>query len=150
MSQIIMQTIGSFLAVVTLSLIFYVPKKFLFYAGIAGAVGWVVYLEMEKLTPNRMIGMFAAAFLVALISHIFARIFKSPVTIFLIPGILPLVPGVGMYRIVYFILQEDSNMAGYYFFYSLQMAGMIAIAIFITDTLVKIITAPRKKSAQPQ
>ena len=44
-----------------------------------------------------------------------------------------------MYRIVYHFLLEDNggSMASYYFVYTLQMAGMIAIAIFITDTFFK-------------
>lgn len=146
MTQFLFQAVASFLAVVTLSLIFYVPKHFLMYAGITGAIGWTVYLGLLELSANEMLDMFTASLLVALIAHIFARIFKTPVTIFLIPGILPLVPGVGMYRIVYFILQENSSMAGYYFFYTLQMAGMIAIAIFIMDTLVKIITSRQRKA----
>lgn len=72
-------------------------------------------------------------------SHIFARWKKAPVTLFLIPGLLPLVPGIGMYRMVYCFLLEDNggSMASYYFVYTLQMAGMIAIAIFITDTFFK-------------
>ncbi len=86
-----------------------------------------------------MFAMFTAAFLVSLLSQIFARIFKAPVTIFLVPGILPLVPGVGMYRIVYYLLLEDSSMSGYYFLYTLQMASMIAVAIFVTDTIFQII-----------
>lgn len=88
--------------------------------------------------------MFTAALLVAIVSHLFARIFKAPVTVFLVPGILPLVPGVGMYRIIYYILQENSTMAGYYFLYTLQMAGMIAIAIFVTDTFFKILRKTHK------
>lgn len=142
----LLQSIGSFLAVVTLSLIFYVPRRFLCYAGIAGALGWLTYLGLQALSSNEMLDMFAASLLVALFSHVFARIFKTPVTMFLIPGILPLVPGVGMYRIVYFMLLENSAMAGYYFFYTLQMAGMIAIAIFIMDTIVKMITSGRRHS----
>jgi uncharacterized membrane protein YjjB (DUF3815 family) len=82
--------------------------------------------------------MFFAALIVALISHSFARLFKTPVTLFLIAGILPLVPGVGMYRIVYNLITNNNNMAAYYFSETMQIAGMIALAIFIMDTIFKI------------
>ena len=138
MLYLLFHALGSFVAVLTLSLIFCVPKHFLIYSGIVGSIGWTIYIGLMETGLNEMLNMFTAALLVAVISHLFARIFKAPVTIFLIPGILPLVPGVGMYRIIYYILQENSTMAGYYFLYTLLMAGMIAIAIFITVTFFKI------------
>lgn len=139
----LLHAVGSFFAVMTLSVIFFVPRRFLIHASIAGMLGWVTYIGLMEQIDNEMLAMFTATFFVAVISHIFARFCKSPVTMFLIPGILPLVPGVGMYRIVYYILLEDTRTAGYYFFYVLQMAGMIAIAIFVTDTLVKVLLRSR-------
>lgn len=144
MLYLLIHALGSFVAVVTLSLIFYVPKRFLIYSGIVGSIGWTVYIGLMETGLNEMLDMFTAALLVAVVSHLFARGKKAPVTVFLIPGILPLVPGVGMYRIVYYILQENSAVAGYYFLYTLQMAGMIAIAIFITDTFFKILGKAHK------
>ena len=35
---------------------------------------------------------FLSALVISLLAHIFARIFKAPVTVFLIAGILPTVP----------------------------------------------------------
>lgn len=75
---------------------------------------------------------------ITLISHTFARIFKAPVTVFLIAGILPTVPGAGMYRIVYYIIQGDRAMSSYYLTNTLELAGVIAIAIFIMDTLFRL------------
>ena len=72
-------------------------------------------------------------------SSLASIVFKAPVIIFLVPGVLPLVPGVGVYRVVYYLLLENSSMSGYYFLYTLQMAGMIAIAIFLTDTLFRVL-----------
>ena len=128
----------------TLSLIFCVPRRFLIWAGLTGAAGWCVYQGLLQIHTGEMPSMFLAALLVAVVSHLFARRFKAPVSIFLVPGVLPLVPGVGMYRIVYYILQEESATASYYFLYTLQMAAMIAIAIFITDTLFKIWSKQRR------
>ena len=75
---------------------------------------------------------------IALMSHTFARIFKAPVTIFLIAGILPTVPGAGMYRIVYYLIANDNARSNYYLIQTLEVAGVIALAIFITDTLFKV------------
>lgn len=134
----IIQIIGAFVAVVALSVLFSIPKKFLVYSGIVGAMGWFIYLVFLRLNFQETTSVFIATLVVALISHSFARVFKAPVTVFLISGILPMVPGVGMYRIVYFMLSEDSAMTAYYFNHTLQIAGLMAIAIFIMDTFFRM------------
>ena len=71
---------------------------------------------------------------------------KAPVTLYLVTGILPLVPGVGMYRTVYYLLQSDHALTGYYLSYTLQIAGMIALAIFVVDSCFKRLYQRKKKS----
>lgn len=137
--ELFMQAVMSFLAVTTLGIILCVPGRFLVYSGAAGAIGWTVYIGMQKMNENALFSMFLASFLVALASHLLARHCKAPVTVFLIPGILPLVPGVGVFRIADAMIQENNAMAGSYFVYTVQMAGMIAVAILIVDTIFKII-----------
>ena len=134
----IFQIIGAFIAVLTLSVLFSIPKKFLIYSGIVGAIGWFVYLISMHNGYKETTSVFIATLVVALISHTFARVFKAPVTVFLIPGIIPMVPGVGMYRIVYSMISEDHAMSGFYFTNTLQIAGLIAIAIFIMDTVFRV------------
>jgi uncharacterized membrane protein YjjB (DUF3815 family) len=136
--MILIQVIGTFAAVMSVAITLGVPKKFLWYAGLVGAVGWLVYLLLGAAGASTVASMFVAALAVAMISHIFARLKKTPVTLFLIAGILPLVPGVGMYRIVYNLITSNNSLAGYYFSETMQIAGMIALAIFIMDTLFRI------------
>lgn len=142
----IVQIIGAFIAVLALALAFGVPRKFLVYSAVVGAIDWLVYL----ICLNRGLGLSMSVFLttlvIAFISHAFARKFKAPVTVFLIPGILPLVPGVGTYRIVYYLILEDGVNASYNFYQTLQIAGMIAIGIFIMDTLFKFFQKPLSKA----
>lgn len=136
--MMVVQVIGSFIAVVSFAIIIGVPRKFLVHAGIVGAIGWFVYLLLLKFDLSPVSAMFYAALVVALISHSFARIMKTPVTLFLIAGILPLVPGVGMYRIVYNLITNNNSLAMYYLSETMQLAGMIALAIFIMDTIFRI------------
>jgi uncharacterized membrane protein YjjB (DUF3815 family) len=135
---IFIQVIGSFAAVMSVAITLGVPKKFLLDAGLVGAIGWLVYLLVGAAGASTVASMFLAALAVAMLSHVFARIRKTPVTLFLIAGILPLVPGVGMYRIVFNLITNNNAMAGYYFSETMQIAGMIALAIFIMDTIFRI------------
>lgn len=131
------QVIGAFIAVISIAVTFGVPKKFLIHAGTVGALGWLVHLILNFMGFPIVSSMFFAALAVALLSHSYARVLKTPVTLFLVTGILPLVPGVGMYQIVYYLITNNEKLSGYYFNQTMQIAGMIALAIFIIDTVFR-------------
>lgn len=131
----LIQIIGSFLAVVSLSVVFGVPKKYIIYSGIAGAVGQIMYFLIISFNGSQLIAVFAAAVVVALLAHIMARLFKAPVTVFLIPGIIPTVPGLDMYRAVYYLIVGQNSLAQQHMLLALKIAGMIALAIFMVDAL---------------
>ena len=56
-----------------------------------------------------VVATFIAVVVITLLSRIFAIVRKAPVTIFLVSGIFPLVPGVGIYYTSYI----DHERAGY-------------------------------------
>lgn len=141
--EFILQVLSAFIGVVTLAVVFHVPKKYLLPAGLTGAAGWLLYLVMENILENSMFAAFLASVLVAVLSQVFARVSKAPVTIYLVTGILPLVPGVGMYRTMYYLMNNDMEQTSYYLSYTLQIAGMIALAIFIVDSLFKAVYRKR-------
>ncbi len=134
----IVQVIGAFVAVITLATILSIPRKFLVTTGSISALSWFVYLVCRDFKVSVAMSTLAATLAIALVSHLLARLRKAPVTIFLIPGILPLVPGINTYRIGYYLIQDDGAQASYYFNLTLQVAGMIAIGIFIMDTFFRI------------
>ena len=71
--------------------------------------------------------MLAAAVVVVFLSRLAAVAKECPVTIFLISGIFPLVPGAGVYWTVYYIVTDELSLAvqnGY-------MAVKTAVAIVL-------------------
>lgn len=134
--DMIWQSIGGFVAVIGFGIVMGVPKRFLVWSGIDGAVGWLVYLIADAKLDSVLLSTFIAAVVISVGAHICARVFKAPVTLFLIPANMTLVPGAGMYRIVYFILRSENKMVSYYFQQTLQVAGMIALAIFVVNIIL--------------
>lgn len=55
---------------------------------------------------------------------------------FLLPANMTLVPGAGMYRVVYYVLKSQNQMSTYYLLQTLQVAGTIAVAIFVVNILL--------------
>lgn len=137
MLELIWRSIGALAAVAGFGVVLRVPGRFLLWAGIDGAVGWFIYLLVEKFTGSMLISTFLGAVGIAVGAHLCARIFKTPVTMFMIPANLTIVPGAGMYRIVYYLLKSEHEMASYYFQQTLLAAGMIAAAIFIVNIVLE-------------
>lgn len=136
MAELIWRSIGALIAVAGFGVVLKVPRRFLLWAGMDGAVGWFVYLFVEYLTGSMLISTFLGAVTISVGGHLCARALRTPVTMFVIPANLTLVPGAGMYRIVYYTLQSQKEMSAHYFQETLQAAGVIAAAIFIVNILM--------------
>lgn len=110
--MMILQILSAFSAVLVFTMILEIPKKYMLYASASGAVGWWAYLMVQNSGHSSMLAAFLSTLVVAFLSHILARVKKAPVTVFLITGTLPAVPGAAIYRSVLYFLQNDSG-AGY-------------------------------------
>lgn len=131
------QVISAIIGVYFSCIVFDAPKKVTPYVAIVGGVSWFVYLALVDST-NLYIATFFSGVIVATISHLLARLFKMPVTVFFIPGFFPLVPGASAYRTMYWIMQGDMAQANHFFTATLGVAGMIALAIFTVDSLFRL------------
>lgn len=145
MLEIIIKIAVSFLVSLGLAVTMEAPRKFLIHISAIGALGRFIYIMFEA-DHSAVFATFVSTMIIALFSHILARIFKAPVTVFLIAGIIPLVPGMGMYRIVENFLDRDTSLAINATVETFLIAGAIALAIFVVDSFFKVfkIRLPRK------
>ena len=93
MLSLLAQTAVSFVATVSFAILFQVPREQYVYSGLCGAAGWLCYLLVMQNYPSPAVASFAAVVVLTVMSRIFAVRRKTPVTVFLICGIFPLVPG---------------------------------------------------------
>lgn len=98
--EIVINIAFSYIASVGFALTINVPHRALNYSGISGVIGWMVYWFSARAGMGRMLSNLAGAFVVGILGLIFARIKKCPVTVFNIPALVPLVPGVPAYQAV--------------------------------------------------
>ena len=146
--MMILQILSAFSAVLVFTMILEIPKKYMLYASASGAVGWWAYLMVQNSGPSSMLAAFLSTLVVAFLSHILARVKKAPVTVFLITGTLPAVPGAAIYRSVYYFLQNDSALATKNLLETIQIAGAIAMGIFTMDSLFRLVLAYDRKKAE--
>ncbi len=133
-----LQCIFVFISMLGFGIVFAIPKKHIVPCAANAMICWAIYVAL-KLYTNA--GIFWANFIpilaVDLIAQILARILKAPVTSFLLGGILPLVPGFLIYRTAHLLILRDSG-ASAALSQTLLIAGSIALAIFLMDTLVSM------------
>ncbi|MCL2353576.1 MAG: threonine/serine exporter family protein [Defluviitaleaceae bacterium] len=133
----IMQTIISFFATIGFSIIFNVPKKELVFCGLAGALGWLIYMLFDVFLAHATVvaAVFVAAIFVTVVSRFLSTIRKMPTTIYMIPGVIPLVPGAGIYFTMFYIITGENAQAMLQGVESLKIAGVIAGGLLIVLSL---------------
>lgn len=138
MINLIIQFIFAFLGTLGFAIIFNVPAKHMPAASIVGGLGWVVYQISMAAGSSIPFACFLGACTVGLFSDISARMLKQAATIFVIPGVLPLVPGAGTYYTMLAIVEGDLAEAGVQGVKTLMMAGAIALGLLVMGTIVQI------------
>jgi uncharacterized membrane protein YjjB (DUF3815 family) len=104
MMDILTHFICSFVGTWGYMVLFNIPRKYYLSGSFTGAAGWFAYLLLtEKMETSVAIATFAGSFVVVLISRMLAVRMRCPITIFLIAGIIPLVPGAGVYYTAYML-----------------------------------------------
>lgn len=93
------------------AILFACPKRTLLYCGLVGAVGWFVYEIAVLFGMESFAASLLAVIPLTLLARIFAIVLKTPVTVFLLSGIFPLVPGAGIYYTAYYFIQGNNALA---------------------------------------
>lgn len=145
MIHIIIQMIMAYISVYFIAITLESPKRTLPYVSSTGALGWGVYL-VSLVHLNIVPATLLASLFIAWLSHLMARKFKTPVTVYFIPGFIALVPGTGVYRAVYAFIGNDYVAAQAYLVETLQISGVIALAIFFVDSFFGVLS--RVKAAK--
>lgn len=136
MTEMIIQIIGAFFACIGFSIIYQTKRNRLFLCGLSAALAWAVCCLAHLKTDNIFLIYFTGAAFVTLFSEILARITKAPATIYLIPGILPMVPGGSLYYTTYALVTGDSEGVGYYGERTILAAVGIAFGLVVVSVIM--------------
>lgn len=135
------------LATCGFAIFFNVQPKLLLWTAPIGSLGWLVYVLGVFNYENPMIYSFTAAAVISLCSEILARRLKQPAILFVIPGILPLVPGVGLYQTVYSIMFKKYGLAATIGTKSVIVSIGIALGILVVASLSRVFNLYQLKKA---
>ncbi|WP_175986685.1 threonine/serine exporter family protein [Bacillus sp. Marseille-Q1617] len=140
---IVEHLITSFIAAAAFGIIFNAPKESLFKCGIVGMLGWIIYMIMFLNETDAVLATLLASFVVAVISQVFAKMYKTPVIIFSVAGIIPLVPGGLAYDAMRNFVQNDYNAAITLAAKAFMISGSIAVGLIFSEVINQIIRNAR-------
>lgn len=130
----------AFGATASFAYFFHITRYDLLWASLSGALGWLVYLWAAESSLSPISGFFAGALFVGLTAEFFAFFFKKPATVYIVPGIIPFVPGGGMYETMLFAVQGDIAAASVTGFNTLSAAASIAVGIALASSLSRLLS----------
>ena len=140
----ILNSFYAFLSSLGFGIIFNIRGKKLIIASIGGGLGWFTYLLSGRLQHSVVFSLFLASMVVSIYSEIMARVYKNPVTMFIICAIIPLVPGGEMYFATLEAVKGNFNTALSRGAITLFSAGAIAVAIVFVSSISTIFKKIKK------
>lgn len=140
MRDLIVNLVSSFVSTVCFAALFNVHRRHLWCCGVTGMIGWLVYWGMMQYQQSPVVASLIAVIPLSIAARVFAVTRRAPATIFLIPGIFPLVPGAGIYYTAYSFITGDS--VGF----STKGTETLKIAVALAMGIALVMSVPLKKT----
>ena len=133
----------SFFATLFTSIAFKAPNKAILSTSLLGGFGSMVFTLVSKAMDYQMMSYFMATFFITVCSEFLARLKKMPITVFTVPAIFPILPGVKIYTAVTYLFlrtSEDSEAIIQALLAVLGMAMAMVLSSLLTKTINKVVT----------
>ncbi|MFJ7668647.1 threonine/serine exporter family protein [Lysinibacillus sp. NPDC097195] len=137
--DIIIQLIVSFFSTAGIAIIFNVPRKTLFHCGFVGVIGWIIYYLLTERGMDVVDASFFSSFIIAIVAHLYARRFKMPMIIFIVAGIIPLVPGGMAYNAMRNVVEDDYLQGLQYGLKAFLITGAIVMGLVFAEVLMQFV-----------
>ena len=130
------QLLAAYVGTVAFAVLFGVPRKYYLDSGLCGMLGWLLYLILVNHTGLSVANVvFFATVLVTFTAMVLAIMRKCPITVYLICGIFPLVPGAGIFWTTYNVVSEQLGAALHTGITALKVTVAIAFGIILVAEL---------------
>lgn len=143
MLPILCQTIESFFASLFFAILFGVRRRDLVCTAGAGAVCWFVYAVVTAIV-GEIPAYFLSAVATTIYCEIFARLLRTPTIVYLAAGVIPLVPGGGIYHTMLLCIQGTPEQALSACINTVSIAGAMAMGIMVVSSLFRVLSHCKK------
>ena len=102
----LVKLVASFVGTFGFAIFMHAPKRAWLPASAIGGVAYALYWTLVQLGANAPMAMFLGALLGSVLGQYCARRMHMIATIFVLLAMIPLVPGLGLYRCMHYLAQE--------------------------------------------
>ena len=149
MTEAVIQIITSFLGTLGFSVLFNLRGKKLLLSSLGGMFAWTLYLMLEPAVPSEAVRYFFCSFFLAVYAEVLARLLRTPATTFLIPPMIPLIPGGALYHTMRYGLNREWSRCLSQAFYTLKLALALALGIIAVLSILGVISVLLNRSWYP-
>ena len=100
--QIIRAVLGAFFGTVGFAMLVHTPKRAWFVSGLIASLSYLLYWLVTYLGLPDPMAIFIGSLFGSLVGLLSARLMKIIGTVFLMSAVVPVVPGLGLYRMMAF------------------------------------------------
>lgn len=131
--------LGCALGTLALAIFFRVPRRALLIGTLLGLVAFGVYNLVLYFQGSAYLAVFLGAYTGAFLGELMARRMRMAALVFITPSLLPLVPGLGLYRTMLLFVQGDLSAAGALGAQTLTSMGLLALAVAVSALVMRLI-----------
>ena len=124
------QLLACGIAAASFSVLLHQPKSTILVSSLVGILGYTVFLALGQST----LAYFLSSLLIGLSCELAARLMKRAATLFVTGAIIPLVPGIGLYRTMLYVV--DGKYGSAVQTGAATLLGICGIAMAITISSV--------------
>ena len=136
----LIQLLTALLGAMGFSLVFGMRSRHLLWASLGGVLTWGVYLAAGAALREGFLPCLIAAGFAVVYAEALAHLRKTPATIFVVPAIIPLVPGSSLYYAMACAVRGNLPDARHYGSQTMQAALAIAAGISFVIALRQLQT----------
>ena len=115
-----------------------------------GSICFATYLYVIQIFNNSMLATFLASFLISLLSIYLTRKRGKPLQVFLIAGIIPLLPGLNIFKMVFGFVNQDNTAIFENANLTIQILAIIVISIVFASSITKLLKRLKFNIKKPE
>ena len=145
---LIIRSLAAGLGTIAFALMFRVRKQHFVDCGVLGTITWFAYMICIRIWNNEAIAVFVSGFAAVLASRVLAVLRRCPATVFLMTSLIPLLPGISLYRTIYYLLMGSAQISMHFGKLCFLTAFTIAVSIAVVQQIPRNWTVPVRKQKE--
>ncbi|MBQ6383418.1 MAG: threonine/serine exporter family protein [Clostridia bacterium] len=127
--EIIRALLGAFFGTLGFAWLVHAPRRAWIPSGMVASLVYLLYRVLTVLSVADPMAIFCGAFLGAVAGHFCARKLKMISTVFLMAAVVPVVPGLGLYRMMACFGQGQTSLGADYGIQAMITIAMTALGL---------------------